>query len=270
MTDKEVDYRFSVTTFHSAYEFNWDPQFAFSGESHDFWEAVYVADGSVVVTEDARVYALKRGDIIFHHPMEFHNIRSADSTAPHVKLFTFSVDGAMPEKIKDGVFSLTDSQRWECEQLCDKILAYFCEEDTDEFSGMECAWRLTNFLVTLCRASHGNRQMIKSGSAREYRRLVKSMNTHIHDNFTLEQFANENAVSISYIKVLFYRYAGISPKAYYSKLRCVEAIRLLESGRTASEVADLLNFSSPNYFSVFLKKMTGSSPARYKKTAEDR
>ncbi|MBQ9963839.1 MAG: helix-turn-helix transcriptional regulator [Clostridia bacterium] len=261
--DKIVDHRFSVKQFHSSYDYNWDSQFSFAGESHDFWEMVYVAFGSVVIVEDARVYSLKQGDMILHRPMEFHNIRSANASTPHVQLFTFSADGALPEKLASGVFSLTKVECDECERLFEKVLSYFDDYETDEFTGMECALGLTNFLITVCRGHDGKRQLVESGSAREYRRLVKSMTAHVNDNFALEQFAKECAISVSYMKVLFGRYAGISPKAYYARLRCSEAIRLLEEGYTATQVADCMGFSSPNYFSAFFKRMTGMPPSHY-------
>ena len=44
-----------------------------------------------------------------------------------------------------------------------------------------------------------------------------------------------------------------------------EAIKLLASGMTVSEVAEKLEFSSPNYFSMAFKKETGTSPFEYKK-----
>ena len=263
MKDKAVDHRFSVNTFHSAYDFNWDAQYAFSGETHDFWELVYVAFGTVVITEDARVYSLNQGEMILHRPMEFHNIRSANATTPHVQLMTFSANGILPDKLGGGVFSLTESECRECERLFDKVLSFFDDHETDEFTGMECALDLTPFWITVCRGHDGKRQLVESGSAREYRRLVKAMTTHVNDNFTLEQFAKECAVSVSYMKVLFSRYAGISPKAYYARLRCSEAIRLLQEGHTAAQVSDHMGFSSPSYFSAFFKRMTGTPPSQY-------
>jgi two-component system response regulator YesN len=43
------------------------------------------------------------------------------------------------------------------------------------------------------------------------------------------------------------------------------AARLLDEGFSATEIADKMNFSSPNYFSVFFKKHTGTMPSEYKK-----
>ena len=64
-----------VTVHH--YEFSKD--FHFDGESHNFWEMVYVDKGQVKISADSREFYLKQGQITFHKPNEFHAI-SADGT----------------------------------------------------------------------------------------------------------------------------------------------------------------------------------------------
>ena len=265
MENKIIDHRFTIRSFHSALDYNWDTQFFFPGESHDFWEIVYVAFGAVTVTEDAQIYQLKQGDIIFHKPMEFHNILSANETTPHVLVQSFSADGTLPEKLTDGVFKLTEQERCEYEALFGKLFSFYEGNDVDPFTGMECAAELSAFLVRLSRSHTAKNRTVISSAAREYRRLINSMTNHVCDNYALDDFARENAVSISYMKILFNRFAGISPKAYYTRLRCSEAIRLLQDGLTATQVADRMRFSSPNYFSAFFKNLTGYPPSQYLK-----
>ena len=66
-------------------------------------------------------------------------------------------------------------------------------------------------------------------------------------------------------KLLFNTYAGISPKSYFNQLRLRHANELLSIGLSVTEVAELMNFSSPNYFSAFYKKHTGISPSERQK-----
>ena len=86
-------------------------------------------------------------------------------------------------------------------------------------------------------------------------------------NCSLEEIAKLNNTSISNIKILFKKYCGLSPKIYYQRLRCTEAIRLMSEGLSSSETANKLNFSSPNYFNTFFKRITGTPPQTFiKKT----
>jgi AraC-like DNA-binding protein len=68
------------------------------------------------------------------------------------------------------------------------------------------------------------------------------------------------------MKSLFHKNSGITPKLYYIKLRRAEALRLLSRGMSISEVSERMNFSSVNYFSLFMKKHLGMSISEYLKT----
>ncbi|MBQ2743894.1 MAG: AraC family ligand binding domain-containing protein, partial [Oscillospiraceae bacterium] len=60
-----------VVTLH---DFNYTPDFLFTGESHDFWELAYIRRGSVGVMAGSTGYTLESGEAIFHLPNEYHNI----------------------------------------------------------------------------------------------------------------------------------------------------------------------------------------------------
>ena len=278
---KPIRRKFSIDGFYSAFRFEWDEHFIFAGESHDLWEAVYVKSGAVEVTEDENVYTLGAGNIIYHAPMDFHRIKSAQGSSPVVLVISFSHTGELPPSLKNGVFSLEPSLRGEYEQICKMALEFRgdirkednepCAVDADSvaqdaieddraFLGQELADRLSLFLIKLSsRSSRGGISMAKS--AVEYRKIVSFMSGHIAESLTLSEIAEKNNVSISYVKLLFATYAGISPKVYFNQLRLCRATELLSEGMSITKVADIMNFSSPAYFSAFYKKLSGGSPS---------
>ena len=68
-----------IDAFYSFFKLHYNNDYRFDGELHDFWECVYVIDGSIRASGDNRVYDLVKGDIIFHKPMEMHKFSvSAD------------------------------------------------------------------------------------------------------------------------------------------------------------------------------------------------
>ena len=71
----------SIITIHY---FEYMKDFVFHGESHDFWEMLYVDKGSVQVRSGEDTVHLDAGDIIFHQPREFHAIRSVGSSSPNL------------------------------------------------------------------------------------------------------------------------------------------------------------------------------------------
>ena len=73
-----------IVTMHY---FEFDRNFSFAGERHDFWELVYVDSGVVNITAGKAKHTLNRGELIFHKPNEFHTISAA--TAANVFVISF-------------------------------------------------------------------------------------------------------------------------------------------------------------------------------------
>lgn len=261
-----VQQEFQIGAFCSAFEQQWAAAYSFGGEQHDFWEAVYVVSGEVESVEDDRVYRLRSGDLLFHAPMEFHKIRSAGNTAPHVCIMSFYARGTVPPSLKNGIFPLSEAHSAEYLQIFHRIAEAYNGE-RPPYQTQLCAMELSAFLIRLS-MEEGTARYSQAPAAILYRRAVQTMREHLCENATLDSLAGECHISVSYLKKLFQRYAGISPKSYYSKMRFNEAIRLLEKGLAVAEVSEQLGFSSPNYFSAFMKRYTGQPPARYIKTRQ--
>jgi AraC-like DNA-binding protein len=258
-----INNTFEIKGFYSAIHFEWSDNFVFSGESHNFWEVVYVESGEVEVTEDENVYTLREGNIIFHAPMEFHRIKSAGGSSPKGFILSFESSGMLPDALLSGIFTL-DPYRNKCyRDICDKLHDFFHGNQLP-LVGQEVAAELTAFFIDLCTVTT-QKDASKTRSASEYRALVSYMTESVCENLTLADIAKHNHVSVSYIKLLFNTYAGISPKSYFKQLRVRHATELLDRGLTAGEVADMMNFSSPNYFSAFYKKNCGITPTERQK-----
>ncbi len=264
MEFKSITRQFHINGFYSAFRFAWDEQFVFHGESHDLWEIVCVTAGKVEATEDEKIYTLEKNNILLHAPMEFHRIRSADNTRPEGIIISFGTSGELPTELRKGVFVLDEAEMQEYEAICEKISEFYLNTEKNPYAGQEAADLLSAFLIRLG-SETAQRRVDNSPAATEYRRVVSAMTASVCDNLTLSDFAADCNISVSYIKQLFKKYAGLSPKAYYTHLRVRHATSLLDEGLSASEIADKMSFSSPNYFSVFFKKHTGLMPSEYKK-----
>ena len=77
----KVSRNVNIEAFYSGFMHRYDKDFIFTGERHDFWEFLYVVEGSMDVFEEDRIYEVNAGKMIFYSPMEFHSIRSAKGTA---------------------------------------------------------------------------------------------------------------------------------------------------------------------------------------------
>ena len=262
---KTVVYPFNITAFCSAFDFRWEKSFSFAGEQHNFWEIVCVIDGTVEITEDENIYVLSSGDMICHAPSEFHRIKSYGGTEPHVIVLSFTHRGEIPKGLSNGTFSLSADELSEYTHIFKNIHRWFNHgaEDTPLLSA-ESTLRLSAFLLHLSERTPSVKTTSVSRRAEEYQRIVKIMQSGIYENLTLSDIAQRSAVSVSTVKTLFLTFLGISPIKYYSLLQIEEAKRLLNADISIYEIADKMNFSSPNYFCSFFKRICGISPSRYR------
>ena len=260
---KAAELEFGITGFHTAYEFHWDENYIHLGEQHDFWEIVYVISGEVEVVEDERIYRLRDNNMIFHAPMEFHKIRSLPGSSPHLLILTFSSTGELPEQIKNGIFNIPHSSGLDFHNIVTEAIQFLRIDNFDTLAIKLASLQLSAFILKLCSSQKAKDKLSLTRSATEYHNVVVAMLEGLHSNLTLTDIADKCHISISYIKSLFARYSGISPKTYYANMRFNEAVRLLGEGYSVNEVSEIMNFSSPNYFSVFFKKQCGLPPAKY-------
>lgn len=262
---KHVNKRFDITGFYSAFDFEWSDSFVFTGESHPYWEIVFITGGKVEVTEDEKIYILEKGNMLFHAPMEFHRIKSAGGTSPLGFIMSFLSDGKLPPELEEGIFTLNPEQAREYTKICSSAKAFLAGEEKGECFSQEIAARLSVFLIKLVGTDKAKQRLLSTPSAFEYKKVVSVMSERVCENLTLTDVAELCHISVSYIKLLFEKYAGISPKRYFANLRLQHIIALMREGMSNAQIATVMNFSSVYYFSVFFKKMTGMTATEYRK-----
>lgn len=95
--------------------------------------------------------------------------------------------------------------------------------------------------------------------------LVIYLNQNYQREWNVNDMAEYCGFSISYFGHIFKKVMRVSPMQYLTELRMVKAKDLLmEEGMTIAEVADLVGYRDPLYFSRVFKKMVGISPGEYR------
>ncbi|MBE7030762.1 MAG: helix-turn-helix domain-containing protein [Ruminococcaceae bacterium] len=265
---RHVERQFYIESLGYPLERRFDRNFRYEGESHDFTEMVYVEEGQMEVVENENIYILRRGNMIIHAPSEFHKLCSASEGDSVVYNLSGIIKGRIPSVLFEGVFHLDEEERMDFLSIFRRARCFIEAEKESSFSGQEIADSLSIFLMKLCRKNRPNKTLSGDSTAQRFRKLVCTMQEHLDENMSLEDIAKINNVSVSYIKTLFYRYTDTAPKTYYARLRLIRAGQLVKSGIPFSVIAEKMNFSSVNHFSVFFKKNMGITPSQYRQEME--
>jgi len=96
---------------------------------------------------------------------------------------------------------------------------------------------------------------------------IDFMKENLHRSYRLEQLANNAGLSATLYRNLFKEITSMSPIDFFIHLKIMHARQLLEmSHYTIQEVAELIGYEDPFYFSRIFKKIEGVSPKEYRKS----
>lgn len=89
---------------------------------------------------------------------------------------------------------------------------------------------------------------------------------HYNKPISIEDYAVSHNMSISWFIQNFRQYANTTPAQYVQSLRLTNAKMLLETTNyNITEIANLVGYENPLYFSRFFRKQFGASPSQFRK-----
>ncbi len=265
----KIDSMYSLST--PIYDFGYN----FAGETHNFWECVYVKSGSIEVSADDRILRLEKGQIIFHKPLELHKfyVDSADGT--ELLIFSYDLVGDIQQSLTDRAFTLNDKQSEfirgieECIDAQTDSNALYTRRYIELFEKVpSLSQKIVSYLqlLFLSLAENGcQSEQILSGEAKLFRKAINYMNDAISSGISVNELAEKLNISTSTLKRLFDKYAGMSVHKYFTAIKIKTATSLLSSGLSVGTVAERLGFSSSAYFSAVYKRETGNVPSSINK-----
>lgn len=267
-----------IVTVHY-YEFSKD--FSFEGESHNFWEMVYVDKGQVNIRAGSNEFMLKQGQVAFHKPNEFHTISADGVNASDVFVIAFVCSSASMEFFKSYISSLPADLKKQMFSLITECLSTF---EVMPITGVELITKenapiggqqmirihLEEFLIMLIRkhSEADNTPFFPSKESME-NHLVKQMisfaEENIYENLSVQDLCAHFNYSRAYLSGIFKSSTKMTIGEYITKLKIKEAKKLIRTNRyTFSQISDMLKFDNQHYFSKVFKKVTNFTPSQYK------
>jgi len=280
--DQVINIEKLITIFYMEFSKN----FSYAGERHNFWEMVYIDKGEMICTADKNRFVLKSGEMTFHKPNEFHNLSGNNTVAPNVSIITFECKSPIMKHFEGKIFKLSADEKALLSMLFSEGLS--CFRMVDEHNP------LLQKLIKLDSAPHGSSQMTKNlleifliKLSRNKDVLTKSMRRsymidgidvpysvkevldyledHLYEKLTISKISKALNKSESAVKLLFTQYKAGGIMKYYNELKIKEAKRLIrEEQYNMTQIADLLRYDNPQYFSKCFKNITNMTPREYK------
>ncbi len=275
---------FDIPQIITIHYFEYGADFSFDGESHDFWEFLCVDKGEVTVTAGTNMHHLKKGDIIFHKPNEFHTVSTNGITAPNLVVVSFVCTSPAMDFFEDRICLLGERERNLLAAIIAEASHAFTtpldnpytrrlEKNPQQPPGAEQMIQLSleQFLISLYRreASANTKQLLtKSVKLKQdeetFAHILSYMNAHISESLTIEQICHDNLLGRSQLQKLFRAKCDCGIIDYFSHMKITRAKELIrEKNMNFTQIADVLGYTSIHYFSRQFKKITGMSPSEY-------
>ena len=272
-----------IDEFYSMFEANYEKGFEFSGESHNFWECVYVVSGSICVSGDDRIYNMKNNQIIFHKPLEMHKFHIDSEKDAHLFIFSFTARENM-DYFENKVFMLNSTQTDTIRSLLNFLRDHNGQSIAtiknmtlpmphsmylDRFNtSPSYSQSVVSYIYQLFSSLANNSTLScasQSVEAQIFADAVNYMNQNLSSSPDIAEISKSCGTSQTRLKCIFTKYSGLGVHKYFVSLKINVAAQLIKSGMTVTEISERLGFSSQGYFSLAFKRETGMSPTEYKK-----
>ena len=265
-----------IVTIHY-FEFSKD--YKFGGETHDFWELVYVDSGELTATTKKAEQHLKKGELIFHSPGEWHSLRADGIKAASAIIVSFRCQSEAMKKTSERIFQLGSEERSLLSEIIKEAGNAFdsplsdlvtpkLHRKNEQLFGAEQLIKinLCKMIITLLRE---DRHPLNTSAKRNldeglFGEITEFLANNIDKKLSLDDVAHYAKISKTSLKKLFFEKAGCGVCEYFIRLKIDKAKTYIrESNYNFTQIAEMLGYSNVHYFSAQFKIRVNMSPTEY-------
>ncbi len=212
------------------------------------WILLYLYDGVITFTLNSSVCVLQKENALLISPDDFYYIvgnESALYTSIH-----FICNEIYDFGSRDKIFELDHSQS----ELLHSLVE--CEDQTQKEL-------MLHLLIVQFSKLNPTIELLNSDKSRLFSKAVNVMGRYVASSLAVDELANMLRLSLSGLKRIFWKFAGMGVHEYFLMLKINKAKQLLLSGDSVTHIAKVLQFSSQAYFSTTFKRVSGVSAKAY-------
>ena len=276
----------TINRIISVHYFQYMSDFSFPGESHDFWELVCVDRGEIDALAGDRRLTLKKGNILFHKPNEFHNALTNGKVSPSLVVIGFECHSPAIKSFEDQLMSVQDTEKELMAQIIVEARNTFSGRLDDPYqeelifnsepltfgSAQLISHYLEQLMIHLYRRYfsyslpvRSSRFLAEASSGNDtYNRIVRYMEEHLGERMTIDRICRDNLVGRSQLQKLFRDTKGCGVIEFFSMMKIDTAKQMIRDNQlNFTQIADRLGYNSIHYFSRQFKQITTMTPSEY-------
>ena len=276
----------TINRIISVHYFQYMSDFSFPGESHDFWELVCVDRGEIDAMAGDRRLTLKKGNILFHKPNEFHNVLTNGKVSPSLVVIGFECHSPAIKSFEDQLMSVQDTEKELMAQIIVEARNTFSGRLDDPYqeelifnsepltfgSAQLISHYLEQLMIHLYRRYfsyslpvRSSRFLAEASSGNDtYNRIVRYMEEHLGERMTIDRICRDNLVGRSQLQKLFRDTKGCGVIEFFSMMKIDTAKQMIRDNQlNFTQIADRLGYNSIHYFSRQFKQITTMTPSEY-------
>lgn len=278
---------FRIRRVCSIHYFEYTKDFGYQGESHDFWEFVYIDKGEAEVCAGDEWMKLGAGEIIFHKPNEFHTIKANGVVASNSVIATFACESKYMKFFENKVLGVTDFERGLLSSIVSEAKSAFSNDlgvvrfeklrrraDADFGAEQVIKLSLEMLLISLYRRDGRNAEQlsgsIKTNNEKEtLSRVLDYIDKKVSEPLTFANILLYANTSATGLKNMFRKHIGIGVMAYVRKMKIERAKTLIrEESYNMTQISEMLGYSEPDKFSRQFKAVSGMTPTEYARSVQ--
>ena len=273
-----------ISRIVSIYYFEFDKNYKFNGEAHDFWEFVYVDKGAIIATAKEKDISLRQGEILFHKPNEFHKLRADGKLAPNIFVMTFDCHSAamnyfkgrhvlLPPRLRDLIgLIIKETEATFNQPFIDPVLQQPTVKEHPPLGGQQLIRiYLELLLIQLMREDKGNLIFPSKNTLDSHlvKQILQFLEEHLYEELEMDRICAHLNYSKTYLCTVFQLNMHTGIMQYFGKLKIEEAKKLLREGNlNITQISEQLCFCNPHYFSSVFKRYTHMSPREYRQSVK--
>lgn len=233
------------------------------------YQLIYVAAGKAHFEIDGKDMIACPGNVVIYRPRQMQ--RYVYYGDEHTEVFWVHFTGGEVKQIlrrygiDDDVNIFYGGDHAEYRILFKQMIQelQLCRDDYEEM--LEYIFR--QILISVHRQQGHDDSKTVSAMAEEMDRAAAYFSEHYNEGILVEDYASMHNMSVSWFIRNFRQRIGTTPTQYIMSKRIANAQMLLESSDyNMTEIAKIVGYDNPLYFSRVFKKEKGMSPMEYRKS----